>query len=199
MNKSKVKDILYKIFIKYQLLLVLLLAIDQISKRLAVHFLKGGKIVKIIGDFFTLELTYNSGIAFSLLKNAPGWILASISIIACIALEYYLIKKKPDDKILNIGIICLIAGALGNGIDRWLMVFGVYKGVIDFFATDYFAVFNVADIYVTVTCIGLLIYAIFGHDDSEPSYKELKEAKKKLEQEQSSEETNNEESQSTSN
>ncbi len=184
----KAKKVLYNIFIKYQGLFVLLVLIDQISKLLAIKYLQ---TPVTIFSWFKLELSVNSGVAFSLFKDAPQIVSAFISIIATIALEYYIIKHKPKDKFMVVMLIILAAGAFGNGIDRWLAVFGrkinvngvYYSGVVDFIYPTFFANFNIADSYVTCTCIILLIYFIFSKDDSEPSYKELKEAEKKLNEE----------------
>ncbi len=189
MNKEKIKKILFDIFIKYQGLVILLIVIDQISKIIALNCLK--EPVYIFGwQWLQFKLQINSGVAFSFLEDAPQWITALISIIAAIAIEYYIIAKKPKDKIFTILLLVLVAGSLGNGIDRWLSVFGKYtgySGVIDFIYVTFFANFNIADIYVTLSCIAMLLYFIFAKDDSEPSLKELNEAKKAL-QEQSSQE-----------
>ncbi len=186
MNKEKVKKILYDIFIKYQGIVILLIAIDQISKALALKYLS--EPVYVFGwQWLQLKLQINSGVAFSFLKDAPQWITALISVAAAIAIEYYIIAKKPKDKVLTILLLVLVSGSLGNGIDRWLSVFGKYtgySGVIDFIYPTFFANFNVADIYVTLSCIAMLLYFIFAKDDDEPSLKELNEAKQKLKEQE---------------
>jgi len=189
MDKAKVKEILYKVFIKYHLLFVLLIFIDQLTKRLAVKYLTDNTIT--IFSWLLLKLSINDGVAFSFLSGAPQWITACFSIIATVAIEYILIKKKVNDKPLEILLLCLSAGALGNGIDRWLAVFPEvtgYKGVIDFIWPTFFANFNFADICVTLSCIGIVAYMIFSKDDSnEPTLKELREAKKRLKEQKEKE------------
>lgn len=179
MNKKSIKTILYDIFIKYQGLFVLLVVIDQITKILARNYLQDAVV---IFPWFKLVFTENPGVAFSLFKDAPQWMSALVSVIATLALEYYLIFKKPEDKVFAILLTCLAAGAFGNGIDRWFSVFGWfgYKGVIDFIFPTFFANFNVADIYVTLSCIAILLYVIFSKDEGEPSLLDLFKAKKKL-------------------
>ena len=61
----------------------------------------------------------------------------------------------------------LVAGSIGNGIDRTLSTFNIfnYTGVIDFIYVTFFANFNFADICVTLSCIFLLIYFSFVSDD----------------------------------
>ena len=111
-----------------------------------------------------------------MLDDAPLWTKAMISIVAFIAIEAYLFVKKPEDKIFKTMLLCIAAGALGNGIDRWLAVFPEvtgYEGVVDFIYVSWFANFNVADIYVTVTCFAMLAYMLLTNDDS----KKVKEKK----------------------
>lgn len=179
MNKKTIKTILYDIFIKYQGLFFLLIIIDQITKIIARNYLVEEVV---IFSWFKLVFTENTGVAFSLFKNAPQFVSALISILATAALEYYIIVKKPEDKIFRVLLIILAAGAFGNGIDRWFSVFNIfgYKGVVDFIFPTFFANFNVADIYVTISCIAILLYLIFAPDDSEPSLKDLRKAKKML-------------------
>lgn len=187
-KKEKVKKILFDVFIKYQLLFVLLIILDQITKLIAVRYMQDS--IPLIGNWLSFHLTNNDGVAFGRLQGLPQWFHAVISIAATIAIEYYLIFKKTEDKLFHILLLVLAAGAISNGIDRWAAVFGreymvdgrLESGVVDFIDVSWFANFNVADIYVTLSCIAMLIYMIFGKDDSEPTMKELKEAAKKLEE-----------------
>ena len=73
-------------------------------------------------------------------------------------------KGASDEKIMLMIWIFILAGAFANGIDRWLAVFPDatgYKGVVDFIYVSWFANFNVADIYVTLGCIAMMIYLFF--------------------------------------
>ena len=176
MNKEKVKKILFDVFIKYQGLFFLIVIIDQITKLLAIKYLQ--EPVKIF-SWLQLRLQINSGVAFSFMDNAPQWISALISVLAVIAIEYYLIfKAKKNELVFNIILICLAAGAFGNGIDRWLAVFGrqievngrYYTGVVDFIWPTFFANFNVADIFVTLACIAMIVYTIFAKDDKKDKH-----------------------------
>lgn len=162
MKNNKVLNILYKIFIKYQLLFVLLIVIDQISKLIALKYLDDPIT---IFSWFKLELSINTGIAFSLFDDLPPWVSALVSIIATIAIEAYIIVKKPKDKIFTTILVFLAAGALGNGIDRWMAVFNLREGVVDFIYPTFFANFNVADMYVTCSCFVLIIYFLFTKEE----------------------------------
>ena len=174
MNKDKIKKILFDVFIKYQGLVVLLIIIDQISKIIVMNTLEYNTPVKLF-SWLNLTFVYNTGVAFSFLKDAPQWITACISIIAAVAIEAYLIIKKPKEKFLTILLLCLVAGAIGNGIDRWLAVFNARGGVVDFIDPTFFANFNVADIYVTCSCIAMVVYFLFSKEERDTTHIKKKE------------------------
>ena len=182
MNKAKIKTILYDIFIKYQGLFVLLVIIDQVTKLIVMSNMEVNESIKIFSWLY-IKFVYNTGVAFSFLKDAPQWISALFSILATIAIEAYIIIKKPQDKIMTILLLCLSAGALGNGIDRWLAVFNLRGGVVDFIWPTFFANFNVADIYVTCSCFAMIIYFLLAKDEN----KNKKIVKAKLPSEQKQE------------
>lgn len=157
----------YDIFIRFQVLAIILVIIDQVSKFLCIEFLPNyaitGEKVEVIKDFFYLKLVYNTGAAFSILSDST-WLLGFISIAAVVGIEYYIFKYKPKDKIINIILVVLVAGAFGNLIDR---VF--FQKVTDFLSFiifgNEFATFNFADICVTLSCISFIIYSLFFYKD----------------------------------
>ena len=180
MNKSKVKKVLFDILIKYQVLLVLLVIIDQLTKIWALNSLDTP--IKIFNlDWLQFRFIFNEGVAFSMFKDAPLWSKALISLVAFFGIEYYLIFKKPTDKIIHIMLLLIASGAIGNGIDRCLAVFPSvtgYEGVVDFIYVSWFANFNVADIYVTVTCFAMIGYIFIQDYLKEKNEKEKKEESK---------------------
>lgn len=162
MNKSKTKKLIYDVLITYHVLFVLLIIIDQITKIIALNYLKTP--IEIF-SWFKLSLSINTGVAFSMFDDLPQWVSALVSIIATIAIEAYLIIKKPKDKVFVILLTILSAGALGNGIDRWLAVFNLRDGVVDFIWPTFFANFNFADICVTCSCFAMIIYMLFSKEN----------------------------------
>jgi len=103
-----------------------------------------------------LTYTENTGAAFSIFGNAR-WILAGISLAAVVAmLVFILIKKRALPLIFAFTLI--ISGAAGNLIDRLLTGY-----VVDMFEFTFmrFAIFNVADIYITVGGVFLFLYLVF--------------------------------------
>ena len=166
MNKDKIKKLVLDILFKYQGIVVLLILLDQITKIIAFNYfyIDGNSSIKIFGlNWLQFKFVFNSGAAFSSFEGNQ-LLLAIVSLVASIAIEYFLIFKKSKDKILNTILLVILAGAFANGIDRWLAVFPDatgYKGVVDFIYVSWFANFNVADIYVTLGCITMIIYLFF--------------------------------------
>lgn len=144
----------------YILIIIGLIAIDQISKYLAVNYLANIGSIPIIKNIFHLTYVENRGAAFGMFQNNQI-IFVVVAIAACVFGLYYLYKKD-----LNIlgksAIILIISGALGNLIDRIRLGF-----VVDYFdfrvIWDY--VFNVADVFVVVGTILLCVYIIFFEND----------------------------------
>ncbi|CEN91620.1 lipoprotein signal peptidase [[Clostridium] sordellii] len=144
----------------YILIIIGLIAIDQISKYLAVNYLANIGSMPIIKNIFHLTYVENRGAAFGMFQNNQI-IFIVVAIAACVFGLYYLYKKD-----LNIlgksAIILIISGALGNLIDRIRLGF-----VVDYFdfrvIWDY--VFNVADVFVVAGTILLCVYIIFFEND----------------------------------
>lgn len=133
---------------------------DQLSKyAISAHFAYGE--VLPITSFFNLVLVYNPGAAFSFLSGASGWqrpMFICIT-VAAIALITWMIRKHSADKLFGWGLTLILAGAVGNLIDR--IVLGHVIDFLDFHTPDWhFWAFNVADSAITVGA-GLLILDSF--------------------------------------
>lgn len=154
---------LFKFSIFFILVFVLLL-LDQITKRLAIFYLKDEKAFSLINDI--LELTYveNRGAAFGMLQN-KYILFYALTIIVLISLIIYVNRLVLNSHNLFkfIITILIVSGALGNFIDRLKN-----KYVVDFiyFKLIDFPVFNFADIYISVACILLIIsmFTIYKND-----------------------------------
>lgn len=144
----------------YILIILGLIGLDQISKFLAVKYLVNIGSIPIIKDIFHLTYVENRGAAFGMFQNNQ-MIFVVVALVACIFGLYYLYKKQ-----LNLlgksAIILIIAGAIGNLIDR--VRFGFVVDYFDFrIVWNY--VFNVADVFVVIGTILLCIYIIFFEND----------------------------------
>lgn len=144
---------------------LLAIILDQWTKHLASANLKGQSPVILVKNVFQLCYLENRGAAFGLLQNQRIFFLISALVILIAAIWIY--RKLPFHKRylpLRLCIIGICAGAIGNMIDRvWLGY------VVDFFYFNLidFPIFNVADIYVTVSTFALVILILFYYKEDE--------------------------------
>ncbi len=143
---------------------ILIIAADQITKFLVASNMAVGETAFSLGLF---DITYvrNEGAAFSILSGRMS-LLSIISIVFCIAVIIYWIKKKPTHPLLCTSLTMIFSGALANAIDR------IFRGfVVDFIHTTFinFPVFNIADIAITVGAGLLILYEIVYDKDGKPS------------------------------
>ena len=159
----------------------ILIFADQFTKQLAIENLKDKPALNIIENVFELNYLENRGAAFGLFQNqkAVFVVIAAVMLILVCFLLYRLPLMKKY-LILEIALVMIGAGAIGNMIDR---VANDY--VVDFFyfVLINFPIFNVADIYVTVSCVILLIMFlwVYKEEDLEFLSKGLKTKPKKEE------------------
>lgn len=132
-------------------LIPLIILLDQITKILGEQYLYNNSINIW---FFKLTYTENTGMAFGMFQNNSFLlgILSSI-IVSILLLIRELYTKKIKSFILDLGIIFVISGAMGNIFDRLRIGY-----VVDIFYVPYFSIFNVADSFVTIGGILLAIY-----------------------------------------
>ena len=136
--------------------ILLLIALDQAVKWYVVKAIPLGGMRTFIPKVVSLTYLKNSGAAFSMLENQQ-WFFAIITLIAMGAAFVYLYRHIKGSIWLLLGLTLIISGGIGNFIDRVRQGF-----VVDMFHLDFmnFAIFNVADIYLTVGVGLLLIYIL---------------------------------------
>lgn len=149
-----------KMFITDLIIAFILVLADQFTKHLAVLFLMNKPSIVLIPGVLELHYLENRGAAFGALQG--GKIFFVIITIIALAFMAYVIMKMPAGKKytpLHIMSGVLIAGAIGNFIDRLRLDY-----VVDFiyFSLIDFPIFNVADMYLSVTCVLLMILILFG-------------------------------------
>ena len=140
----------------YELMIILLIGIDQIVMNWALNELKYKGAITVIENVFNLTYVENRGAAFGLFENNQ-MIFVVVALIASIAGLYMLHSKKINSKICKFSIVLIIAGALGNLIDRVRLDF-----VVDYFDFVFIwnYVFNLADCFIVVGTILLCIYVV---------------------------------------
>lgn len=136
--------------------ILLLILMDQAVKGYVVKEIPLGGMRRFIPKVVSLTYLKNSGAAFSMLENQQ-WFFAIITLIAMGAALVYLYRHIKGSLWLLLGLTLIISGGIGNFIDRVRQGF-----VVDMFHLDFmnFAIFNVADIYLTVGVGLLLIYIL---------------------------------------
>ena len=119
-----------------------------------------------------LELTniHNNGAAFSILQHAPHWIFVIFTVVFAAIAVFCLRRNVVHGKVGRWSVVLVLAGAVGNCIDRILSGY-----VVDMFNFLFvrFAVFNLADVFIVVAGITLCLHVIFyrgddGADDAAP-------------------------------
>ena len=172
MTKEKILKTLKSIYFSFAWLTVLLFALDLISKWVVQNtFLVDGKGVTVISNFFDIRLSHNMGAAFSLGDSgSPAmrtlWII--VSVVMSVGLIFYYVKNyKKLNVWYRLSLSMMIAGALGNMIDRmfyWDAIVG-FDGVIDWlsftlFGDWKFPSFNIADSALVVGVIIIIVILI---------------------------------------
>lgn len=160
MNKKK------KILLFIDLLLaILLIAIDQLTKFFAVKKLKNQQPMVLLDGVFEFHYLENRGAAFGMLQDQKLFFILIAAVV--LAVIIYVLLKTPYQKMyfkLHIALVFITSGAIGNLIDRMR-----YDYVVDFlyFSLINFPIFNVADIYVTLSSIYLIILLLFVYRESD--------------------------------
>lgn len=139
---------------------LLFVVIDQIVKILVISKLALQQSITIINNFFNITYVRNTGAAWSILSGNV-LLLIMISVLALVAIYYYLIKDKELNKIDIVSYSMLIGGIIGNLIDR--IVHGYVIDYLDFKIFNYnFPIFNVADTLIVISIIIIGISLIVG-------------------------------------
>lgn len=145
-----------RLLVVYFLISALLVGLDQWSKYLTVQNISLGETKEFIPGFLSLTHLRNTGAAWSLLEGKMIFFYV-ITVIVSVVIIYLLIKNYKKSIWYSVGLSFVLAGAIGNFIDR------VRLGcVVDMLQTDFmnFPIFNVADSTLVVGVICIFIYLI---------------------------------------
>jgi signal peptidase II len=156
----------------YLALIAALVVVDQITKRLVARWVGLYSSHTVIPGFFSITRIHNKGAIFGAFSQTPNrlvfLVLTAASLIALALVVYYFIKTPASDWKIKLALSLILAGALGNFIDR------VFRGfVIDFL--DFYVgrwhwpFFNVADSCITVGALLLIFFFIIRKPSCSPS------------------------------
>lgn len=152
--------------------------IDQVTKSIAHKALEGGKIITLIPHYLNLLLVTNEGMVFGILNDSKGaWrspLLIGISVVALFIIAHLFRQTKKNAVFLPLSLSLILAGAVGNFIDRIRWGY-----VVDFvnmhFRDHHWPTFNVADAAITCGIVILILDTIFG-----PGVVDQEETKKQV-------------------
>ena len=137
---------------------ILVLA-DQISKTIVVKTMSLYESIPVIQNFFHFTYITNDGMAFGINFPFGYYIFTSVSALLTLFLFWYLWSVRTHSIVIRLGISFIIAGAIGNLIDRIFL--GAVIDFLDFMIGNFhWYVFNLADSYVTVGMALVLIDSI---------------------------------------
>jgi len=142
--------------IRYFSLALILLIIDQLTKWWMSSTLDEAVPNNLIGNVIRLTRVHNDGGAFGILPGG-GIVFLIVSGIVALILFLILLTMQIDSRLIRTGMAFVLAGALGNLIDR--IQWGY---VLDFFEIRGFPIFNVADACITVGAVFIVLSILFG-------------------------------------
>ncbi len=156
-------------YLTYSIIIVAGILLDQITKLIVSSEMVLYDSIPVIEDVFHITYILNDGAAFGMLDD-QRWIFIVVSTIAIIAFSLYLYLGHADSALFGISMAMVISGGIGNMIDRLAL-----GAVVDFIHCPFvkypkftelgvvwsdFPVFNVADSFVTVGAVLLIISLI---------------------------------------
>jgi signal peptidase II len=138
-------------------MILLIVAFDQITKYFAKATLYPDKYKNFIKGVVEFRYAENTGVAFSMLSGGR-WIFIIITVVVTVGILVYMFTKAQKNLWLFWSLGVIASGAIGNLIDRIFLGY-----VIDFINPTFvnFAVFNIADCAVTLGTISLVAYLVF--------------------------------------
>ncbi|RFE01973.1 signal peptidase II [Streptococcus parauberis] len=140
-------------YIKLVIGSLLLIVLDQLSKWWIVNNIPLGEMRPFIPGIVSLTYLQNRGAAFSILQE-QHWFFAIMTLFVVGGILVYYFKHPEISKIKQFALILILAGGLGNFIDRMRLGY-----VVDMVHTDFmnFAIFNIADSYLSIGVVLLML------------------------------------------
>lgn len=141
----------------YFIISLVLIGIDQWIKYWTVTNISLHETMEFIPSILSLTYIRNTGAAWSILEGRMGFFFV-VTMIAVVVVTYLLIKYRAEHWLFTIGLSFVLAGALGNFIDRMRLGY-----VVDMFQTEFmnFPIFNVADVSLFIGVAFIFIYTLF--------------------------------------
>ncbi len=170
---------------RFAVVAILAVILDQLSKTAAYRLLPLGESVPVLGDFLKITLILNPGGVFGTRLGSQNF-YTFISVLAIGVTLWFFFKARIDAATFRVGLSLVLGGAIGNVIDRFR--FGKVVDFLDFdffnvtlppakiafvkfpgFYLDRWPVFNLADAFVLVGMIFIVIYLLFPQQIPKPT------------------------------
>lgn len=130
-------------------IIILWVTLDLASKYWS-HFFVNEKI-PLVWDFLYLQYIKNDGIAFSI--QLPFLKIVTIVLILGLFAYYFTQERYKKSQLVDLSFALILAGGIGNGVERVLL-----SEVTDFIAVSWFAIFNIADVLISLWAIIYIYY-----------------------------------------
>ena len=142
---------------KIILISLIALVLDILTKQLVINTMIEHQSITIIENFFSITFAKNTGVAFSFLEGKVPLIIIMTSIVIIFILKYIKTTKPNKKESICYGLV--LGGAIGNLLDR--LIYGYVIDYLDFNLFGYsFPIFNLADTFIVIGIIILLILSI---------------------------------------
>lgn len=147
-------------------LAALVLVADQISKYYILNEVLEDRAMIIYTSWFNLVKAWNTGVSFSMFNDMGAWgaFLLSVLALSIIGFLVMWLKKEPS-RLVQAALGFIIGGAIGNLIDRIRL--GAVFDFLDFHIADaHWPAFNVADSFICIGAIIIIVYSLFNKEKS---------------------------------
>ena len=149
--------------------IIVLVALDQLTKMLVVYNIPFGSSVPFLGNFMQLTYVQNTGASFSILEGQRiFFIIATVLVLTVVAIVHF--KFAIKNRAFQYTLAVFFGGTMGNFIDRLRI-----GAVIDFFDLGWFPIFNIADSCIVLSVIALCVMILFGEAGRELNKKKTVE------------------------
>ena len=138
----------------FYLIAIIWLLFDQVSKYYVMNHFVLGESLPVIQNVFHFTYIINRGAAFGMLTN-QRWFFLAVALVLIIVYGIYRKQINNGPLVLRIGSALLISGAIGNGIDRYIL-----HGVVDFLDFRIWPIFNIADIGICIGVVCIIYYLL---------------------------------------